>query len=96
MLPLDYADRGVARQRRNVGRLVGFTSLAIVAIGAFRLSQSLKSEEPIGLHLIEITVIFSMASTTTSKNMATNSVPDLFFFGFKFPHSILNVISFAT
>ena len=61
MLPLDYADRGVARQRRNVGRLVGFTSLAIVAIGAFRLSQSLKSEEPIGLHLIEIAVIFSMA-----------------------------------
>ena len=45
MLPLDYADRGVARQRRNVGRLIGFTSLVIVAIGAFRLSQSLKSEE---------------------------------------------------
>jgi|TARA_B100001094_G_scaffold333082_1_gene408447 hypothetical protein len=61
MLPLDYADRGVARQRRNVGRLIGFTSLVIVAIGAFRLSQSLKSEEPIGFHLIEIAVIFSMA-----------------------------------
>tara|TARA_B100001113_G_scaffold329806_1_gene304944 strand:- start:20728 stop:22440 length:1713 start_codon:yes stop_codon:yes gene_type:complete len=61
MLPLDYADRGVARQRRNVGRLIGFTSLVIIAIGAFRLSQSLKSEEPIGLHLIEIGVIFSMA-----------------------------------
>ena len=61
MLPLDYADRGVARQRRNVGRLIGFTSLVIVAIGAFRLGQSLKSEEPIGFHLIEIAVIFSMA-----------------------------------
>lgn len=61
MLPLDYADRGVARQRRNVGRLIGFTSLVIVAIGAFRLSQSLKSEEPIGFHLIEIAVIFSLA-----------------------------------
>ncbi|MBR20536.1 MAG: hypothetical protein CMA64_10420 [Euryarchaeota archaeon] len=61
MLPLDYADRGVARQRRNIGRLIGFTSLVIVAIGAIRLSQSLKSEEPIGLHLIEIAVIFSMA-----------------------------------
>ena len=61
MLPLDYADRGVARQRRNVGRLIGFTSIVIVSIGAFRLSQSLKSEEPIGLHLIEIAVIFSMA-----------------------------------
>lgn len=61
MLPLDYADRGVARQRRNVSRLIGFTSLVIVAIGAFRLSQSLESEEPIGFHLIEIAVIFSMA-----------------------------------
>lgn len=61
MLPLDYADRGVARQRRNVGRLIGFTSLVIVAIGAFRLSQSLKSEEPIGFHLIEIAVLFSLA-----------------------------------
>ena len=61
MLPLDYADRGVARQRRNVGRLIGFTSLVIVAIGSFRLSQSLKSEEPIGFHLIEIAVIFSLA-----------------------------------
>lgn len=61
MLPLDYADRGLARQRRNVGRLIGFTSLVIVAIGAFRLSQSLKSEEPIGFHLIEIAVIFSLA-----------------------------------
>ena len=61
MLPLDYADRGVARQRRNVGRLIGFTSLVIVAIGAFRLSQSLKSEEPIGFYLIEIAVIFSLA-----------------------------------
>ena len=61
MLPLDYADRGVARQRRNVGRLIGITSLVIVAIGAFRLSQSLKSEEPIGFHLIEIAVIFSLA-----------------------------------
>ena len=61
MLPLDYADRGVARQRRNVGRLIGFTSFVIVAIGAFRLSQSLKSEEPMGFHLIEIAVIFSLA-----------------------------------
>ena len=61
MLPLDHADRGVARQRRNVSRLIGFTSLVIVAIGAFRLSQSLESEEPIGFHSIEIAVIFSMA-----------------------------------
>ena len=62
MLPLDYADRGVARQRRNVGRLTGFTSLVIIGIGAFRLSQSLGLEGPMGLHLIEITLIFSMAS----------------------------------
>ena len=61
MLPLDYADRGVARQRRNVGRLTGFTSLVIIGIGAFRLSQSLGLEGPMGLHLIEITLIFSMA-----------------------------------
>ena len=61
MLPLDYADKGVARQRRNVNRLTTVTTLVIISIGAYRITEGISNEGWTSESLIEVTLIFLMA-----------------------------------
>ena len=61
MLPLDYADKGVARQRRNVNRLTTVTTLIIISIGAYRITEGISNEGWTSESLIEVTMIFLMA-----------------------------------
>ena len=61
MLPLDYADKGVARQRRNVNRLTTVTTLVIISIGAYRITEGVSNKGWTSESLIEVTLIFLMA-----------------------------------
>ena len=61
MLPLDYADKGVARQRRNVNRLTTVTTLVIISIGAYRITEGISNEGWTSETLIEVTLIFLTA-----------------------------------
>ena len=61
MLPLDYADKGVARQRRNVNRLTTVTTLVIISIGAYRITEGISNEGWTSESLIEVTLIFLTA-----------------------------------
>ena len=61
MLPLDYADKGVARQRRNVNRLTIVTTLIIISIGAYRIAEGISNQGWTSESVIEVTMIFLMA-----------------------------------
>ena len=61
MLPLDYADKGVDRQRRNVGRLTMVTTLVIISIGASRIADGALSQSWTSQSVVDVLVIFLMA-----------------------------------
>jgi len=61
MLPLDYADRGVARQKRNINILVIAVTFFLVAIGALRAFQTTEIDGNLNLNYIHAAVIFLLA-----------------------------------